>query len=357
MPPEFSFIAQIGVPAFVLRPDGHGRVVYAACNDLWLARTHLTQDEVCGRTAAEIFDGPVGRQCDHEHSRASQSSRRRGYEMPLVVKGTESTVKVSLNPVFDGSERLSHLLGLWIDVSPTSAARNAAATIEAFMPEMEAFVSFAAHDLRTPMRQVHSLAELLREDFEDLGDGKLELINMLEDVAVKASGLITDILSQTQASTTAESQTQFDLARLWDDIAAVIDPREHHVLVAPEMSLVTDRAAVLIALRNLIDNAIKHGQRERLALRLEVSETPDGMLLFEVYDNGMGFPDPAIAFLDGGKLRVESGYGLFGIKRLIHARGGTISAENLEHGKGSVVRFSLPGYIAASENRQAAVTH
>ena len=350
MPPDFSFVNQIGMPAFVLRPDIDGKLVYAACNTLWLTRTQLTLDDVCGKTAAEVLGSPVGAQSHEEHLLAAQTAQPHSFQMAAQNGSEKNPVTVNLNPVFDEAGHLSHLVGVWIDMPSTAAT----ATIEALMPEMEAFVSFAAHDLRTPMLQVHSLAELLREDFEDLGDGKLQLIDMLEDVAVKASSLVTDILAQTQASTATVDHSRFDLAQVWDDIMAVIDPRAQHVLTAPDLSLLTDRIAVQIGLRNLVDNAIKHGGKAQTTIRLEVSEAKPGELLFEVFDNGRGFPDPTIAFLEGGELRVESGYGLIGIKRLILSRGGTIGAENLEDAEGSVVRFTLPGQIEAVQRDRVA---
>ena len=62
-------------------------------------------------------------------------------------------------------------------------------------------------------------------------------------------------------------------------------------------------------------------------------------------DNGKGFSDAALEIMNGGRFRVDSGYGLFAIKRLITARAGTLVARNLPQGTGAVVRFSLPGEI------------
>jgi signal transduction histidine kinase len=62
-----------------------------------------------------------------------------------------------------------------------------------------------------------------------------------------------------------------------------------------------------------------------------------------VRDNGVGFADPALALLDGGKLAPGSGFGLFGIRRLIRARGGTILAETPTNGSGAAITFTLPG--------------
>jgi hypothetical protein len=52
-----------------------------------------------------------------------------------------------------------------------------------------------------------------------------------------------------------------------------------------------------------------------------------------------------VAFLDGGKLRMDSGFGLFGVRRLINSRGGEIRAENLKDNQGSIIRFTMEGTI------------
>ena len=45
--------------------------------------------------------------------------------------------------------------------------------------ELENFIAFAAHDLRAPFAQMESLLDLIKEDFVDMGDGKLALLHHL----------------------------------------------------------------------------------------------------------------------------------------------------------------------------------
>ena len=206
----------------------------------------------------------------------------------------------------------------------------------------------AAHDLRTPMNNVKTMADMLRHDFQDMGDGKLELINMLERVAVKSTNLINDVLSHAQATTAIKRLEEFELSQLCSDIMVVIDPTNQHYLNASHSRIAADKTATQIVLRNLMDNAIKHSGKSMVDLSVKVQEEREGVLSFVVNDNGHGFPDPTVAFLDGGQMQANSGFGLLGIRRLVTARGGDISAENIAGGEGSLVRFTLSGNIVHS---------
>lgn len=55
---------------------------------------------------------------------------------------------------------------------------------------------------------------MLREDFEDHGDSKLELIDFLEAFAVKATALISDKLAYAQATDAIGRQETFDVVQI-----------------------------------------------------------------------------------------------------------------------------------------------
>ena len=76
-----------------------------------------------------------------------------------------------------------------------------------------------------------------------------------------------------------------------------------------------------------------------------VSSIDKETLEFLVQNRGVGFSNPAVAFLDEGNLRIDSGFGLLGVRRLITARGGEMGAENLPDKKGSVIRFTMQGHL------------
>ena len=209
------------------------------------------------------------------------------------------------------------------------------------------------------MRNVTQIARMLREGFVDHGDGKLEMIDMLEDIGAKASRLISDVLAYTRATTIDERSSKFHTGALCADIFAVLDPDGRHALSCDDALVEADEVALQIVIRNLVDNAIKHGKREPLSLFVGLEAEHDGLLEFSVRDNGQGLKNPRQVFLRGGKFTQGSGFGLLGIWRLLAARGGRIEAEDPSHGVGTLIRFSLPGRVitlpGAAEGAPAAV--
>ena len=329
-----ALLDYIGHPSFVLVEAAGPKLVYGKCNRLW------------ADTLGSDAQAWVGKPVENHISDVSILTVR----LAALPDGGRLTHEISANGK-------THTLTVTAHRHPGQPAQYLAICTEpmtghptldvasSLTEEMEQFISFAAHDLRTPMRNIESLAELLREGFVDMGDGKVQLIDMLEEVAVKAARLITDILSQAQAATPAQLAETFDLSELCEDIMCTLDPGQIHQLHVGATQIEADKTAVQIALRNLMDNALKHGDRDRILLSIHLTQQPDGMLQFDLHDTGNGFDDPSLAFLDGGELRIDSGYGLLGMRRLIEARGGTVGAGNLPGKTGGYVRFSLPGHL------------
>lgn len=123
-----------------------------------------------------------------------------------------------------------------------------------------------------------------------------------------------------------------------DDYSEGYDSRVHRCIVG-------DKTATQIVLRNLLDNAIKHNSGRSITLTISVNPSQPGMFQLVVEDDGAGFPDPAIAFLGGGGPRMDSGFGLMGVRRLVQTRGGDITAEKRSSGQGARVQLTLPGRI------------
>ena len=150
-------------------------------------------------------------------------------------------------------------------------------------------------------------------------------------------------MSQARATAPEAEATQFNFPSLCRDICDVLDPSGKHVFTSTPANIIADRTAMQIAIRNILENALKHGQKDQLEIDIWIQPGVPEMLDVMIIDNGRGFSQAALKFLNGGPFRTDSGYGLFGVRRLIQARGGTILARNAARNAGAVIRFSLPG--------------
>lgn len=335
----------IGVPAFVLSVEANGRIVYEAVNDDWCEWAGRRAQDVIGQTSIEAFGGRFGAMARDRYDEVLASRQRLSFD--LTIPGPEALrhVRGTLIPVVSSAGEVHKIVGVSVDRTAEIRAAEMQLSISSARADLENYISLAAHDLRSPLRNISNLADMLRDGFEDLGDGKLELINLLEVVAVKGTDLVSDILAHAQAVDARQSEERFNLAKLTEDVFVVLDPRQRHHLSVEDVWLKADVVSVQIVLRNLCDNAIKHCAKDQVRLEVSVTQRPDQMLEFMVRDDGDGFQDPAIAFLEGGRLRTDSGFGLLGVRRLVTTRGGQIDVENLPGKAGCVILFTLPGVI------------
>ncbi|WP_170311787.1 PAS domain-containing sensor histidine kinase [Sulfitobacter sabulilitoris] len=341
-----ELLNHVAAPVFVLDVTADGTPVYSVFNDYAMKTAAMTAETILGRTAKEIYGGRFGEMAYQRHLEVIASGKTSTYELELPLRGIPCWVRTTLKPVTDAQGRVVQLIGTSIDITAEQQAREMQASFRTITGEMEQFVSLAAHDLRAPMRNVKFLAEMLREDFLDQGDGKVELIDLLEDVATKSAVLISDVLSHAQSDTSSAAEVvPFDFGALCQSISNVLDPRNHHRITWFSALMQGEKTAFQIVLRNLVENAIKHARHNNLQLEIALVHHTADMIEIEVRDDGKGFDNPALAFLGSGQLRSESGYGLFGVRRLIAARGGTISVKNGVNRSGSIVRFSLPGTL------------
>lgn len=352
---QFALFDMVEQSIFVLRPDVDGIPRYCAMNRFALDRLGRNLEDIVGKTAQELYPGRMGEIAYKRHCRAVESRQSETYRLKIPAANSIMSLHTTLNPAKDENGQILYIIGTAIDVTSSEMVGELQTHAATLSSEIEDFVSLAAHDLRTPIMNVGMLANLLREDFEDHGDGKLELIDALEDLSTTALSLISDVLSHAQATSTRADITCFDFAAMVHEIISMLDPmsRCRHNVTAGHVT--GDRAATQIILRNLIDNALKHAlddeETQPLCLDILLSPAQDrnGYFSVSVRDNGRGISSEGVRYLNSGELKTDSGFGLVGVRRLLKARGGAIVAENASDG-GARVTFTLPGVLDAEEH-------
>lgn len=341
MPGEFDVLDHVEAPIFVLEPDADGCPRYVAFNRFAREAAGFEAADVMGKSALELYPGRYGELAFNFHRDGLSAATALDYELTLPLGGRNRTIRTHLEPVMGDSGEVVRLFGTSQDVSVTQGVKEMAAEAQGLHREIEDFIGLAAHDLRSPMRKVKMLAELLRRRSKSSDP----IIDRLEAVATKSLTMISDIVSHVQATQAEETVEAFELERLGNEVLLMLDPEGKHDVTIRDARLVGDRVATQIVLRNLIDNALKHNAPKTLTLSVQAEQLCDESYLIAVKDDGAGFSEAALKYLQDQKLTSESGFGLAGARRLVVSRGGQIVAENRTDGAGAVVRFSLPGTI------------
>ncbi len=221
--------------------------------------------------------------------------------------------------------------------------------IQAMLDAKRALLLAMSHELRSPLTRARLHAELL----PDTPELAAERTALLRDLG-QMRELISDLLeSERLASPHAALQREsVDLPALVREVLQELGARAVRLEVAPELpALALDRARVRLLLRNLIDNALRHGagaaQPPIVHLRPVMDER--AAVEIEVRDFGPGVSEEALARLaepfyrpDSARVRAAGGVGLglYLCRLVAQAHGGTLTLRRAAPGLS--VRARLP---------------
>jgi signal transduction histidine kinase len=230
------------------------------------------------------------------------------------------------------------------------------------------FVSFASHQLRTPLAGIKWLLELAMEEPGVEGELRSYLVDSRES-AERLIGLVNDLLdiARLEGGRTVAAPAPVDLAALCRDLTGQMQPnvakRQHTLSVSgidDPAPVFVDGAMVLQAIQNLLSNAIKYtpdGGQVRMALTREGAD-----IICTVEDSGIGVPEAARGRLFEKFFRADNvltmetegtGLGLFMVRLILEKFGGRIWYEPGTDGTGSRFAFALPAYEESNDPGQA----
>jgi two-component system, OmpR family, sensor histidine kinase MtrB len=218
------------------------------------------------------------------------------------------------------------------------------------------FVSDVSHELRTPMTTIRMAAEILFESREQLDPAAARSAELLQSQTERFEMLLSDLLEISRhdanvATLDAEPVDICDIARASADDAQQLAERRgcriEFRLPAQACIAEVDRRRVERILRNLLVNAVEHGEGKDVVVT--VAADSDAVAV-AVRDHGVGLGpgEDQLVFerfwrADPARARTTGGTGLGLAISLEDARlhGGWLQAWG-ERGRGSVFRLTVP---------------
>jgi two-component system sensor histidine kinase QseC len=218
------------------------------------------------------------------------------------------------------------------------------------------FLGEAAHELRTPLAALLAQAQVLQHasDREEAREALEHLIAGIERTSRLAQQLLD--AARVEAGTSAARATDIDLAMVvtmvTDEFNLVAQRAGQSIEVeggyAPVRGDIDDLG---IMVRNLLDNALRHGglgTRVRLQTRSE-GEGHARMAIITIADDGPGIPDGESERIFERFYRAENGHraqgigmGLSLVERVVASHGGRLRCCPGLDGRGFGVEIQLP---------------
>jgi two-component system sensor histidine kinase MtrB len=247
--------------------------------------------------------------------------------------------------------------------SLASSFNEMAASLQEKLQELEElskaqrqFVSDVSHELRTPMTTIRMAAEILFESREQLDPAAARSAELLQSQIERFETLLTDLLEMSRhdanvATLDAELADISDIVRRSADDAQQLAERRgcriEFRLPAQACMAEVDRRRVERILRNLLVNAVEHGEGRDVVVTVAADRDT---VAIAVRDHGVGLGpgEEQLVFerfwrADPSRARTVGGTGLGLAISLEDARlhGGWLQAWG-EKGRGSVFRLTMP---------------
>lgn len=211
------------------------------------------------------------------------------------------------------------------------AAHNAMeGRIAALIDEKDVMLGAIGHDLKTPLAALRVRIESVENEQE-----RARMASSIEDIV----GTLDDILSLARVGRSSERIERTDVAAL---LASVIDEYEDlgkpvTLRAAPRMAMNLRATWLRRALRNLVDNALRYGERARIDLRKATRANGGEEVVISIEDDGPGIPEAEISamlepFARGEVSRNRStggaGLGLTLARAIAEQHGGHLALRN-----------------------------
>lgn len=219
-------------------------------------------------------------------------------------------------------------------------------------------IHFITHQLKGFVTKSRNIFSMMREgDFGPLPENLKPMVEEGFKSDTKGVNTIQEILNAAniKSGKVEYRKEPFDLKALIDEIVQDLKPNADAKGLALSVATGTeplmypgDRAQLINAFKNLIDNSIKYTIKGEVRVSLSKDS---GKVRFVIEDTGVGISkeDMGRLFTEGGhgtnsaKVNVEStGFGLYIVKNIIEAHGGKVWAESEGEGKGSKFVVELP---------------
>lgn len=233
------------------------------------------------------------------------------------------------------------------------------------------FVTFVAHQLRTPLAAVHQYLDVMQRVNESPAKQHEWLVRCLTRIE-QLQDLISDwlTLARVESGVLLHERVEVNLGGIVRDILAAYEQTAAAQSVAlrntlPESGLTVmgDRNCMAVLFDNLIANAIKYNKPGGSVSVTGVRVA--GETVVEVADEGIGIPEQYLPYLFEEFFRAPdkrsrsasgAGLGLHICRKIVSEMGGAIEVKSRE-GEGSVFRVRLPAAAAACEDEVHAEAH
>ncbi|ASP46529.1 sensor histidine kinase [Cognaticolwellia beringensis] len=219
--------------------------------------------------------------------------------------------------------------------------------------ELEAYAFASSHDLKSPLRGIRQLASWIEEDLQAEGftlpEDCREHFDVMKSRITRMEHLLDDLLAYSRAGHISGELTLINVKKLCFELLELLNTTSKTTLHIDDniKEFKSFQAPLVLVIRNLLDNSIKHNNKKGGNIWLDIIEK-DNYFEFSIKDDGPGVNasdfDRITRIFSTLKAKDEvegSGMGLAIIQKIINKFDGSLTFAS-EEGEGLTVIFTWP---------------
>lgn len=220
--------------------------------------------------------------------------------------------------------------------------------------DLQQFAYVASHDLKTPLRNITSFAQLLqRQYYEQLDGNGREYLEFISNNTKRFSNTIENLLQYSRLSQKEIKLEEVDFQELAENVKAQlgkeVEQKNATILYGNMPNVKGNKVQMEQLLQNLFTNALKFIPTNRSPL-IEFNATVNGQYyIFEVKDNGIGIEEEyrekifsLFQRLHSNREYEGTGLGLAICQKIVERHRGKIWVESPGKDQGASFFFALP---------------
>jgi PAS domain S-box-containing protein len=310
-------------------------------------------EELLGKNASELFLNKQSKSVIEEKIKERIERHASSYEIPIINKDKDEKYwLISGAPNYSVNGEIIGSIGIHLDITEQKKLQlqkeQLLKKLETQNERLNEYAHMVSHDLKSPLRSIHSLISWIKEDnekqFNEITHRYFELI---EDKVEKMDNLIQGILTYSKVDSNKEFNEKINLNEIIQNIISIIHiPENVTITIKKELPTIEiDNFRMQQLFQNLISNAVNYIDKPEGIVEVSYTEN-DKNYVISIKDNGQGIEakyqtkifDLFQSFSNEEK---NTGIGLSIVKRIVDYYNGEIWLES-SIGIGTTFFIKLP---------------
>lgn len=345
----------------VLVTDIHGGITYT--NDAFEKITGYSLKEVLGKKPGSFLQGP---ESDPQTIQLMSKSiqERKEFDVDIInysKHGNKYIINIKAEPLYDKENNFIGFFSIQNDITQQQENINRVHKLNSIIKEqneklensnklLEEFAYVASHDLKTPVRNIKGMLELIKKKGADLDPKKKDsFFDIILSASDEMNQMINNLLEYSRTGISTEKLELVTISEILREIIRLFEQDLNECGGKIKINLEVEEIAVYPILfkrllTNLISNSIKYRSEKKPLITVSNSIVNE-KVLFLISDNGIGIPtdqfENIFTIFKSLKTNKDSnGIGLSVCKKIVELHGGSIWVES-EFGEGTTIKFEI----------------